>query len=85
MYNLVIKLIFSKKALFLKSQPSNVFGYGKPQIRKAFHNSRQSRKGGLEPDPLQNIHFDSAPLNLKALFKPFVFTVGVSSTIVIPY
>ncbi|XP_068628270.1 presenilins-associated rhomboid-like protein, mitochondrial [Battus philenor] len=59
---------------------SSTLGCGRLQLRNSFHNSRRSvRKPRLEPNPLESHHYDSIPLNLKGLFKPFIFTVGVST------
>ncbi|CAK1599758.1 unnamed protein product [Parnassius mnemosyne] len=58
---------------------SNRLGCGRLQ-RNSFHNSRRSvRQPRLEPNPLENVHYDSVPLNARGLLKPFLFTVGVST------
>ncbi|XP_072936087.1 presenilin-associated rhomboid-like protein, mitochondrial [Epargyreus clarus] len=55
-------------------------GHARIQVRGSFQNARRgARRRTLEPNPLEQIHVDTGPLHPKDLFKPFVFTVGVST------
>ncbi|CAG9575766.1 unnamed protein product [Danaus chrysippus] len=64
----------------LYKQTSQNLGNARLQIRSAFHNSRRSaRRPGPDTNPLDSINVESGPLYARALFKPFLFTIGVSS------
>ncbi|KAJ2946454.1 hypothetical protein O0L34_g12497 [Tuta absoluta] len=47
------------------------------QCRNSFHNAR-GRRPGLQPDPLECC-VETGPLHSKNLFRPFLFTIGVST------
>ncbi|XP_047537832.1 presenilins-associated rhomboid-like protein, mitochondrial [Vanessa atalanta] len=67
-----------KSPLFL--QGSHNLGNVRLQLRNSFHNSRRgARRPISEPNPLDVIQLDSSPLYAKSLFKPFFFTVGVTT------
>ncbi|KAI8429814.1 hypothetical protein MSG28_000331 [Choristoneura fumiferana] len=60
-------------------QPShNVYKYGRLGCRTAY-NSRKGARNGFQADPLENIRIENGPLHASKLFKPFVFTIGVSA------
>ncbi|KPJ13536.1 Presenilins-associated rhomboid-like protein, mitochondrial [Papilio machaon] len=59
---------------------SSRLGCGRLKLHNSFHNSRRgAKRPRLEPNPLDNLSYESTPLNSKGLLKPFLFTVGVST------
>ncbi|XP_050353149.1 presenilins-associated rhomboid-like protein, mitochondrial [Nymphalis io] len=67
-----------KSPLFLQS--SHNLGNVRLQLRSSFHNTRRgARRPISEPNPLDILQIDSSPLYAKSLFKPFFFTVGVTT------
>ncbi|CAH2099986.1 unnamed protein product [Euphydryas editha] len=70
--------LYCKSPLFLQS--SHNLGNVRLQLRNSFHNSRRGvRRPISEPNPLDVLQIDSSPLHAKSLFKPFIFTVGVTT------
>ncbi|CAH0722517.1 unnamed protein product, partial [Brenthis ino] len=63
----------------LFQQKASNLGHVRLQLRSAFNNSRRgARRRTPEPNPLE-LHIESGPLQTTNLFRPFLFTVGVSS------
>ncbi|XP_011569172.3 presenilins-associated rhomboid-like protein, mitochondrial isoform X1 [Plutella xylostella] len=66
----------------LLKQTSNPFLSARIQFRNAFHNRRSARRPRVEED-LGPFHIESGPLDSKSLFRPLLFTVGVSTASVV--